>query len=164
MRRFYRELYRPYVLARFGGGAIVVAEEEFVRTARGWTLARLHEGGRWAAGLLLERSGAVLRLRWFGASCSPPPDGASEVLDVACIRRAHAEGARTVLLGHSRPSLADGVLRYKQKLGARVRAVRYPQPRLGISVDRGQRAMFERLNRRRLITVHGERVRVLEAS
>ncbi len=164
VRRFYRELYRPYVLARFGSGAIVVAEEDFVGAARGCTLARLHEDGRWAAGMLLERSGTELRFRWFGASRSPPPDGASEALDVACIRRAHADGVRTVLLGHSRPSLADGVVRYKQKLGARLRAVRYPQPRLGIAVDRGQRPMFERLNRRQLVTVRGGLVRVLEAS
>jgi hypothetical protein len=164
VRRFYRELYRPYVLARFGGGAIVVAEEDFVAAARGCTLARLHEHGRWAAGMLLERSGAELRFRWFGASRSPPPGGASEALDVDCIRRAHADGVRTVLLGHSRPSLVDGVVRYKQKLGARLRAVRYPQSRLGIAVDRGQRPMFERLNRHRLVTVRGELVRVLEAS
>ena len=114
--------------------------------------------------MLLERSGTELRFRWFGASRSPPPDGASEALDVACIRRAHAGGVRTVLLGHSRPSLADGVVRYKQKLGARLRAVRYPQSRLGIAVDRGQRPMFERLNRRQLVTVRGGLVRVLEAS
>jgi len=164
VRRFYGELYRPYVLARFGNGAIVVAEEDFARAARGCTLARLHEHGRWAAGMLLERSGAELRFRWFGASRSPPPDGASEVLDVACIRRAHADGVRTVLLGHSRPSLADGVVRYKQKLGARLRAVRYPQPMLGIAVDRGHRPMLERLNGRQLITVRGGLVRVLEAS
>jgi hypothetical protein len=164
VRRFYRELYRPYVLARFGSGAIVVAEEDFADAARGCTLARLNDCGRWAAGMLLERSGAELRFRWFGASRSPPPDGASEVLDVACVRRAHADGVRTVLLGHSRPSLADGVVRYKQKLGARLRAVRYPQPTLGIAVDRGHRPMLERLNRRQLVTVRGGLVRVLEAS
>jgi hypothetical protein len=164
LRRFHRELYRPYVLARFGSAAIVVAEEDFVSHARGCTLARLHEAGGWTAGVLLEQSGAELRFRWFGASRSPPPEGASDVLDVACIRRAHEGGVRTVLLGHSRPSLVDGVVRYKQKLGARLCAVRYPQPRLGIAVDRGQRAMFERLNRRQLVTVRGERVRVLEAS
>ena len=105
-----------------------------------------------------------MRFRWFGASRSPPPEGASDVLDVACIRRAHADGVRTVLLGHSRPSLVDGVVRYKHKLGARLCAVRYPQPKLGIAVDRGQRAMFERLNRRQLVTARGGLVQVLQAS
>jgi hypothetical protein len=165
LRRFYAELYVPYVLARFGSGAIVVAERDFVAAARDCTLALLHEQDRWAAGVLLERSGANLRFRWFGAACSPPPDGASDVLDVACIRRAHSNGVRTVMLGHSRPSLVDGVLRYKQKLGARLRAVRYPQAKLGIAVARGERALFDRLNRRQLVEVRGRGlVRVLEAS
>jgi hypothetical protein len=164
VRRFYRELYTPYVRARFGGGAIVVAEEDFVGAARGCSLARLHAKDRCVAAMLLERSGAELRLRWFGAERNPPPEGASEALDVACIRRAHTEGVRTVVLGHSRPSLVDGVVRYKQKLGAQLRSVRYPQARLAIAVDRGQRPMFERLNRRRLVAVRGGLVRVLEAS
>src|SRR5262245_25636654 len=135
LRRFYHDLYRPYVLARFGHGTIVVAEDDFISVARSCTLARLHEGGRWVAGVPLERSAAEMRFRWFGASRSPPPEGASDVLDVACIRRAHADGVRNVLLGHSRPSLVDGVVRYKRKLGARLCAVRYPQPKLGIAVD-----------------------------
>jgi len=165
LHRFYRELYRPYVLARFGSGAIVVAERDFVAEARGCTLALLRQEDRWTAGLLLERSGVDLRFRWFGASSSPPPEGASDVLDVACIRRAHSDGARTVLLGHSRPSLADGVVRYKQKLGARLCAARYPQARLGIAVGRGQRALLDRLNRRQLVAVHARGlVRILEAS
>jgi hypothetical protein len=165
LHRFYRELYQPYVLARFGSGAIVVAERDFVATSGGCTLAVLQQDGRWTAGMLLERSGAELRFRWFGASCNPPPAGASDVLDVACIRRAHSDGVRTVLLGHSRPSLADGVVRYKQKLGARLCAVRYPQSQLGIAVDKGQPAMFARLNRRRLVAVRGRGlVRILEAS
>lgn len=165
LRRFYAELYRPYVLARFGGGAIVVAERDFVAAARGCTLAVLSERDRWTAGVLLERSGAELRFRWFGAACSPPPEGASDVLDVACIRRAHADGVRTIMLGASRPSLVDGVVRYKRKLGARLCAVRYPQAKLGIAVARGQRALFDRLNRRQLVEVRGRGlVRVLEAS
>jgi len=155
LHRFYEELYRPYVLARFGSGAIVVAEKDFVAGARGCTLALLRQENRSAAGVLLERSGAILRFRWFGASRSPPPEGASDVLDVACIRRAHADGVRTVMLGYSRPSLVDGVVRYKQKLGARFCAVRYPQSKLGIAVDRGQRGMFARLNRQQLVAVRG---------
>lgn len=165
LHRFYAELYRPYVLARFGSGAIVVAEREFVAAARDCTLALLRQQDRWAAGVLLQRSGAELRFRWFGAACSPPPDGASDVLDVACILRAHSDGVRTVMLGASRPSLVDGVVRYKQKLGARLCAVRYPQSKLGIAVARGQRALFARLNRRQLVEVRGRGlVRVLEAS
>ena len=67
-------------------------------------------------------------------------------------------------LGHSRPSLVDGVVRYKQKLGARLCAVRYPQAALGIAVDGGQRSLWERLNGRQLVTTRHGRISILQAS
>ena len=164
LRRFFHELYRPYVLARFAGGAILVSEEEFLREAHGCTLARLYRRDSWAAAVLLERVGDTLRFRWFGAAGNPPPPGASDVLDVACIRHAHAAGVRRIQLGHSRPSLTDGVVRYKAKLGARLYAVRYPQAVLGITVNRHQQALFDSLNSRRLITIRSRRPRILQAS
>jgi hypothetical protein len=163
-RRFFHDLYRPYVLQRFGSGAIVVTERDFLARARSCTLARLHEKGRWTAGLLLERRGTTLRFGWFGALGDPPPPGASDVLDVGCIRRAHSDGVRRVLLGHSRPSLTDGVVRYKQKLGASLCAVRYPQAHLGITVDGGQRSVFDRLNGRQLVAIRHGRPSILQAS
>jgi hypothetical protein len=163
LRRFYREMYRPYVIARFGAASIVVAEDEFSRKAERCELARLHGHGNWTAGVLLERSRDAVRFGWFGASGVSPPPGASDVLDVACIRRARAAGVRRVQLGHSRPSLVDGVVRYKAKLGARVFAVRYPQAVLAITVHGSQQAMLERLNARQLIAIHGGRPSVLEA-
>jgi hypothetical protein len=163
-RRFFHDFYRPYVLLRFGSGAIVVTEEDFLVRSRHCTLARLHHQGRWTAGVLLERRGTTLRFGWFGASGDSPPAGASDVLDVGCIRHAHSGGVRRVQLGHSRPSLVDGVVRYKQKLGARLCAVRYPQATLGIAVDGGQRSLLERLNGRQLVTTWHGRISILQAS
>ena len=163
LRRFFHELYRPYVRARFAGESIVVAEEEFLRKARGCTLARLHGQGQWLAGVLLELSRTTLRFGWFGAKGDAPPPGASDVLDLACLRHARDAGIRRVQLGHSRPCLTDGVVRYKAKFGARLHAVRYPQAVLGIAVDGQRRALFERLNSRRLIVVRRGRPNVLAA-
>lgn len=163
LRRFFHELYRPYVLARFAGEGIVVGEEEFVRKARGCTLARLHGQGQWLAGVLLELSRTTLRFGWFGAKGAPPPPGASDVLDLACIRHARDAGIRRIQLGRSRPCLTDGVVRYKAKLGARLYAVRYPQAALGIAVDGRQGALFERINGRQLITIRNGRPSTLEA-
>jgi hypothetical protein len=163
LRRFFHELYRPYVLARFGGEGVVVAEAEFLREARGCALARLHGHGQWLAGVLLERSRAALRLGWFGARAEAPLPGASDVLDLACIRHARDAGFRRVQLGHSRPCLTDGVVRYKAKFGARLHAVRYPQAVLGIAVGGERRALFDRLNARQLVAVRGGQTNVLEA-
>jgi hypothetical protein len=163
LRRFFHELYRPYVLARFASEGIVVAEEEFWRKARGCTLARLHGQGEWLAGVLLELSRKTLRFGWFGARSEAPPPGASDVLDFACIRHARDLGIRRVQLGHSRPCLTDGVVRYKAKFGAQLHAVRYPQSVLGIAVDGQKRAVFDRLNGRQLIVVRRGHAHILEA-
>jgi hypothetical protein len=161
--RFFHELYGPYVRTRFGTEGVVVTEEEFVRRARRCTLARLHCRGDWMAGMLLESSPTAMRFGWFGAKGAAPPPGASEVLDVACIRHARAAGVRRVHLGHSRPCLTDGVVRYKAKFGARLCSVRYPQAVLGIAVSGERQALFDRLNSRQLITIRDGHSRLLEA-
>jgi hypothetical protein len=162
--RFYHELYRPYVLARFGAEAVVVAEAAFVQQARRWTLARLFRRKEWVAGLLLETQRHSMRFRWFGAATEPPPPGASEVLDVACVRHASETGIARIHLGHSRPSLVDGVVRYKMRLGGEIRAVRYPQAVLGIVVNRTHTALLDRLNARQLVGIRGRSATVLQAS
>ncbi len=162
--RFFHELYRPYVSARFGAGAIVASQDQFQQRARHAVLARLICNGHWIAGMLLEKSRRAVRFGWFGATGGAPQPGASEVLDVACIRHAHEAGVRRILLGHSRPSLADGVLHYKARLGAQLRAVRYPQAVLSIAVRRRHAALFNRLNERQLIDIRGRSIRILTAS
>ncbi|MBS0614645.1 MAG: hypothetical protein JSS24_15865, partial [Proteobacteria bacterium] len=102
LRQFYRDLYRPYVQARFEVQAIVVSEETFLQRAAGQWLARLHAGTTWTAGMLLAREAQVLRFGWFGACSNPPPPGASEVLDALVIRWAAQQQLHRVVLGHSR--------------------------------------------------------------
>ncbi len=149
--RFYHEFYRPYVTQRFGAGALVVDEQRFRDTARGMTLARLHAGDQWLAGLLFQIAGQTLSLGWFGSRTLPPPAGASEVLDTWVIGHAIERGAQRVLLGHSRPSLADGVVRYKSRFGAVVRATRFPQRMVALDVRRPTRAVVNALNAARFV-------------
>lgn len=134
MEVFFRNLYRPYVQARFGTESHVDEEKTFMDRCRGQTLARLHAGDDWVAGLLLRQRGESLRLGRFGASSNPPSPGASEVLDTLVIRHGYAHGVRRIVMGDTRPCLSDGVLRYKARFGAAIRPTLFPQPTLCISV------------------------------
>ena len=157
IRRFYAELYRPYVTARFRAGAVVVDEDRFLAVSRGMTLAILRAGGERVAGMLFQQRGATLHLGWFGSASVPPRAGASEVLDAGVIERAAAQGARRVVMGHSRPSLADGVVRYKSRFGAAVRPTRFPQRVIGLSILRHSQSLAASLNAARFVTLrHGE--------
>lgn len=144
-RRFYAELYRPYVTARFRAGAVLVDERRFLAVSRGMTLAILVIDHEWIAGMLF-RLGKRLDLGWFGASSMPPRAGASEVLDTRVIEHAAAHGVRRVVMGHSRPSLADGVVRYKSRFGAVVRPTRFPQRIIGLRMQRPSPALTAAVN------------------
>jgi hypothetical protein len=126
-RRFFGDYYRRYIGERFGPGAVLVDEARFLDDSRGMTLAKLLAGGDWVAGMLFRLRGSSLSLGWFGSATTPPRAGASEVLDASVLAHAAGLGCRRAILGHSRPSLADGVVRYKARLGAVLRPTRFPQ-------------------------------------
>ncbi len=153
IRRFFRDMYRPYVMSRFQDEAVSVSEEVFLQRSAEHTLACLHSHGEWIAGMLLERSGDALKLGWFGARSDPPPAGASEVLDALVITWAAAQGLRTVVMGHSRPSLSDGVVRYKRRFGATIRATSFPQPQIFLRIVNGSDALARCLDTAALIRV-----------
>jgi len=159
LRQFFRELYGPYISTRFGTGAIVVSEKTFLARSASHTLARLHSAGKWVAGLLLAESKAAMKFGWFGAQTTPPSPGASDVLDVACIRRAWELGLARITLGNSRPSLADGVVRYKSKLGAHLEPTRFPQAMLGIGFHGALiPQVIDRLHAKQLLALNGNRL------
>ncbi len=163
VRRFYAALYRPYVTARFGSGAVLVDETQFLAVGRGMTLAMLTAAGDWVAGLLLQLRGETLHLGWFGSTTVPPRAGASEVLDAGSIAWGAAKGVRRVVMGHSRPSLADGVVRYKHRFGAIVRPTRFPQRTIGLWVQRWSPALVARLNAAGFVSFRAGRTCVYEA-
>lgn len=134
LTEFFQHMYQPYVRARFDDQAILVDEHAFMRHAKGQQLARLLAGDEWVAGMLLGRDARTLRFGWFGACSSPALPGASEALDVMIIRWALEQKMERIILGHSRPSLRDGVLRYKSRIGGRIRATRFPQSQIFIRI------------------------------
>lgn len=150
---FYAEHYLPYVTARFGSGALVVDAERFRAVCRGMSIARLEAGGRWLAGMLFRVAGGTLSLGWFGSRSMPAPSGASEVLDVRVIEHAASLGAVRAVLGHSRASLADGVVRYKARFGAVIRATRFPQRIIGLDVRRATPDVVDALNAAQFVSV-----------
>lgn len=151
LQRFYGTLYRPYVEARHGSGAVVVDEREFFAVSRGMTLAVLTSSGDWVAGLLLQRRATTLHFGWFGSASVPPRPGASEVLDARVLEWAAQNGIRCVIMGHSRPSLADGVVRYKRRFGANVRPTRFPQRVLGLRIQRWPPALVAAIEAARFV-------------
>ncbi len=163
IRHFYANLYRPYVTARFGTGAVVVDEAQFLAVSRGMTLAMLTAAGDWVAGMLLQQRGETLHLGWFGSTTVPPRAGASEVLDAGSIAWGAAKGVNRVIMGHSRPSLADGVVRYKSRFGATVRPTRFPQRTIGLWVKRWSPALVARLNAAEFVSFRDGRPCVYEA-
>jgi hypothetical protein len=160
LRRYYLDYYYPYVTTRFADEAIVVPEDRFMHRARGLTLAKLYRRGDWIAGMLLHREAHCVRFGWFGAVECPPPPGASEVLDSACIEFARRANVREVVLGSARPSLADGVVRYKRRLGAEFTPTRLPPVSLYVSVRRGSEPALHCLIRQPLLRFVGGKAAV----
>jgi hypothetical protein len=157
IRRFYDELYRPYVTARFGDGAVLVDEQRFLDVARDMTLAILCAGSERIAGILFRRQGTTLHLGWFGSATVPPRAGASEALDVSVIERAATQGIRRVVMGHSRPRMTDGVVRYKGRFGAIIRPTRFPQRVIGLQVLRSSPALTASLDAARFLVLRKNR-------
>lgn len=163
-RVFYRQLYRPYVKSRFGPEAVLVTEKAFLAQCRTGPLAKLFIGDQWVAAMLLQLSGKRLRLGWFGASIDPPPPGASEVLDVLSMHYASDCGVERVILGNSRPCLADGVVRYKSRFHPHIEGSRFPQVDLSIAIRNQASALFECLERQPLIAPLGDTMGVYRVS
>lgn len=151
---FFRDLYVPYIRARHALDAVTVGEDLFKATASGAVLAKLHTGDVWTAGMLLHYRADELKFGWFGSRTNPPLPGASEVLDWTCIAAAADRGSARINFGNARPSLADGVLKYKRKFGVESLAPRYPQTMIEwlLRSDRGD--LREWFNNQQFLCMH----------
>jgi hypothetical protein len=126
-RRFFNEFYVPYIQARHTDSAVTVTQPIFDSIAASATLAKLYAGNEWTAGMLLHFGASELKFGWFGSRENPPRSGASDVLDSLCVAAAAERGIRRINFGNARPSLNDGVVRYKRKFGVQSLPPRYPQ-------------------------------------
>lgn len=152
--QFFHELYRPFLRARFGAHAITVDEDRFRRETRGAGVLRLWSGTEVVAGVVVRAAGAELEVVWFGARADAAErglKGLSDALDYAALCLARRGGFERLHLGSSRPSLADGVLRYKQKWGATIVPARLPRADLRLAVDPTSAAALAFLERTRPI-------------
>lgn len=118
---FYRDMYVPYIHRRHSADAFVRPARRLRRAFRRGGLLWARRRGERVAGLLFE-----LRRGTFGAVALGVSGGdeawlragAVAALYVHMIEIARASGCRVIDWHGSRPSLADGVTRFKRKWGA----------------------------------------------
>jgi phosphoglycolate phosphatase-like HAD superfamily hydrolase len=119
---FRRTLYEPYTRRRFGELFVDVPAHVLRHARRQGRLLLLEDRGRAVAGAVVERWGRDARILVFGVETEGPTRPTT--LLAACyyhaIAYAVAAGVGRFSLGTTRPTLSDGVLRYKRKWGAAI--------------------------------------------
>ncbi len=122
--RFHARMYLPHVRARHG--ALLHAQSR-ARLLRAWRHGALilveRSGGEAVAGHLVEQEGDVLHFVAVGVRDGDPQimrSGAAAALYAFAIEYARDRGCSRLDLRGTRPSLTDGLLRYKRKWGAGV--------------------------------------------
>lgn len=115
---FYDKMYLPFMLQRHGDSAYIRSSSWCRRSLRrGGFVWALRNGMRIGA-CLFERRGETLDLCVVGLLDGNPEwkrQGAISALYMRAVEQARAEGCAWVGLGAVRPSLTDGLLRYKSK-------------------------------------------------
>jgi len=119
---FRRTLYEPYTRRRFGELFVDVPAYVLRHARRQGRLLLLEDRGRAVAGAVVERWGRDARVLVFGVESDGPTRPTT--LLAACYYHAIAyavgAGVTRFSLGTTRPTLSDGVLRYKRKWGAAI--------------------------------------------
>lgn len=120
-RNFYHAFYVPYVSKRFGDAVFIEPEQKVVSVHEyGELIEIVHEDTVIAAGILIEIYNS-LGFHWTGMPDDLEPrmrDAAFAALYYFILRLAYERGFHEVDCFTSRPTLGDGVLRYKRKWGA----------------------------------------------
>lgn len=117
---FYHRMYLPYVQARHGALAHPHSHARLARAWRHGALLVVERAGEPVAGHLVAREGEVLHLVAMGIKDGDArlmKSGVGAALYVFVFDYARGEGYRWLDLRGTRPSLTDGVLRYKRKWG-----------------------------------------------
>lgn len=155
---FYDELYQPYIASRHGDASIIITRDTFLKKAKASDIIRLHYDDRIIAAAQLVLSGESLSIGWTGLNTEDDKAdlrGAADALDYFCMQHAFESGCSSVDMGHSRPSLIDGILRYKKKWGADVRAGIVPQGTISLYFRTLSDASKEILSQQGLISQRG---------
>lgn len=124
LRRFYQDIYVPYIRARHGERALPDGWEVVIRTAQSGDFIAARDGnGGLIGGILLGRSAGKLYARSIGLVSDEKAvmnTGAISALYRACFERAVEYGYDRVGFGLMGPFLNDGLLKFKRKWGVRL--------------------------------------------
>jgi len=118
---FYREMYVPFVRNRHRENAYVQPARRMRRAFRRGGILWILRGGERRAGLVFEHRRGTLRLVAIGTAGGDPEvvkEGAIAAIYLHTIEYARRAGCADIDLRGSRPSLDDGITRYKRKWGA----------------------------------------------
>ena len=118
---FYHTMYVPFIRKRHGNQAVLRGVSSMRRWFRQGGLIRvMREGQPIAGGIFLQRNQLLyfVTLGTANGQWEHVKAGAIAALYFCCIKLARELGCKQIDFGGCRPSLADGVLRYKRKWGA----------------------------------------------
>lgn len=117
---FYHTMYVPSVRNRYGEQAVIRDIHRMRRVFRQGGVQWIRRSGQPIAGRILQKQGQILKFVIQGTvngERSSVKAGAIAALHFFGINHAKELGCKYVDFGGSRPSLKDGVLRYKRKWG-----------------------------------------------
>jgi len=119
-KMFYHTMYVPFILKRHGKRAVVDDVYRIRRIFNQGGLLWVRQNGHPLAGIIFQKKNQILRLFILGTvngEWAPVKAGAIAALYLFSIEHAKTLGCKLVDFGGSRPSLNDGLLRYKRKWG-----------------------------------------------
>jgi hypothetical protein len=146
--RFYWDMYQSYAKHSFGGKAIYMSFEQMQTGLDKAELLQVKKGDQAIAGMIVLYPEHGLPYWWVlgvrDGDRGLIREGAQAAIYLFGIARLREKGYKRALLGGVRPFLADGVLQYKRKWGARLIAGDDGDPRwIMVSVARPTRAVRE---------------------
>ena len=121
--RFYQEMYVPYICRRHGDLAHVRSLYQLRRCFDRGGILWLHYRGQPIAASLFQHIGNTLGFIAYGTARGEWPavkTGTFDALKYYQVEYARRNGYERIDYGGSRPSLHDGVLRYKRKWGMKL--------------------------------------------
>ena len=117
---FYYGMYVPFVRKRYGKQAVIRNFYWMRRAFHQGGLLWVQRGGQHISALLFRPRGNMIQSLAMGTANGEwehVKEGANCATDLYIVKYAKKLGFRLIDLGGSRPSLKDGVLRYKRKWG-----------------------------------------------
>lgn len=124
LERFYWDLYMPYARQGFGDKAIYMSYEQMWSALKNPVLLRVKQDGQTVAGMVILQPENAAPHWWIlgirNGDRNLIKQGVLAALYLFGIRYLEERGYARALLGGVRPFLADGVLQYKRKWGARL--------------------------------------------